>query len=419
MTDVCVIGQGHIGLPTALTIAANGFQVTGVDTNEQLVSDLNAGKNVFIEPGLTELLQATLASKTYKASSTPAQADVFIVSVPTPLDSSNAPVLDFVIAAAESIAPHITAGAIVVLESTVPPGTTEGIFKTTLLKHSELKPDIDYHIAHCPERVLPGTILRELVENDRVIGGATADASSKTAAFYETFVSGEVFETDSVTAELVKLSENIYRDVNIGFANELANISEELGADVWDVIKVANQHPRVNIHQPGPGVGGYCIPVAPWMLSANVKQSPKTVLTARGINAGQPSKIATRVIDLLADTPNPTVAVLGTAYKGGVGDARATPSLEVIERLNQSGINVKVHDPFTTAFPYPIESLESALEQSDLAIILTDHSDFRSIDPSRAASLMKTHIVVDTRNMLTTREWEQAGFTVVKLGVGR
>jgi UDP-N-acetyl-D-mannosaminuronic acid dehydrogenase len=418
MTDVCVVGQGHIGLPTALIIADSGLQVTGVDVTAPLVDDLNKGINHLVEPGLTQLLEKCVAAKTYSASLTPEPADTFIVSVPTPLDPENQPVLDYVVAAAESIAPHIRPGNLVILESTVPPGTTRGVFTKALAEKSNLTPENDFFVAHCPERVLPGTILRELIENDRVVGGSSPEATRLAKKFYQRFVSGDVLESDSVTAELVKLSENIYRDVNIGLANEFAIISEDLGANVWDVIELANKHPRVNIHQPGPGVGGYCIPVAPWMLSADLESAPQTILQARNINAGQPARTVQKVLNLLTGVENPKVAILGAAYKGGVGDARATPTVEVIELLLEAGATVSVHDPLTKNFKYELESFEDTVRDADLAIILTAHSQFESIEPVSTAKQMKSAIIVDTRNSLNAETWEQAGFKVVRLGVG-
>jgi UDP-N-acetyl-D-mannosaminuronic acid dehydrogenase len=418
MTDVCVVGQGHIGLPTALIIANSGLHVTGVDITAPLVDDLNNGINHLVEPGLDELLKKCVAAKTYGASLTPVPADTFIVSVPTPLDPENKPVLDYVVAAAESMGTHIRPGNLIILESTVPPGTTRGAFTFALAKASGLTPEKDFFVAHCPERVLPGTILRELVENDRVVGGSSPHSTTLAKKFYQRFVSGDVLESDSVTAELVKLSENIYRDVNIGLANEFAIISEDLGANVWDVIELANKHPRVNIHQPGPGVGGYCIPVAPWMLSANLTLPPLTILEARRINAEQPARIVQKVLELLNSIKTQKVAILGAAYKGGVGDARATPTVEVIEILLEAGATVNVHDPLTKNFKYKLETFEDAVRDADLAIILTAHSQFESLDPVSTAKLMKSAIIVDTRNSLNTEAWERAGFKVIRLGVG-
>jgi len=419
MTDVCVIGQGHIGLPTALTVAKSGLRVVGVDIADGLIQDLNNGINHLIEPGLTELLNACIADNTYKASLKPEQAETFIVSVPTPLDSDNRPVLDYIEAAAASIATKIRPGNLVILESTVPPGTTQGAFTKALAENSELTPEIDFFVAHCPERVLPGTILKELVENDRVVGGSSANASKLAGKFYRSFVTGSVFETNSVTAELVKLSENIYRDVNIGLANEFAIISENLGADVWDVIELANKHPRVNIHQPGPGVGGYCIPVAPWMLSANLEEDAPTIHQARKINAEQPARAFRRVLELLKGIESPKVAILGAAYKGGVGDARATPTVEIADLLSSAGVDISIHDPLTVSFQYPLVSLENAIKDADLALILAAHSEYESLDPTETAKLMKATVIVDTRNVLPVSKWEQAGFKLVRLGVGK
>ena len=417
MFDLCVVGQGHIGLPTAVTFAMADLSVLGVDVEPQLVNELNNGVTHITEPGLQDSLQVVIKQRKYKAALNPEPSSVFIVSVPSPIDDHNQPVLDYILAAATAIAPHLRTGSLVILESTVPPGTTTGAFAEALADNSSVKPS-EYLVAHCPERVLPGQILHELIHNDRVIGGVTDEASQAALKLYRTFVKGEIVITNATTAELVKLSENIYRDVNIGLANELALAAESLGVDIWEATAIANRHPRVNIHQPGPGVGGYCIPVASAFLAAGTDVSTPTINGARRVNSIQPKRTADQLFELLTGITNPVVAVLGVAYKGNVGDARATPADPIIERLEKSGVTVKVHDPLSMNSRHNLVSLESALEGANAVMVITDHDQFSQIDPTTAAKLMSGRIVFDGRDILPLKPWQEAGFTVTRLGDG-
>jgi UDP-N-acetyl-D-mannosaminuronic acid dehydrogenase len=415
--DLCVVGQGHIGLPTAVAFASAGLNVLGVDIQPELVDHLNNGDTHITEPGLQDSLRNTIKDGNYSAALKPEAASVFIVSVPTPIDENGKPVLDYVLAAAGSIGPHIQSGSLVILESTVPPGTTAGAFASALNDASQLN-DSNYMVAHCPERVLPGQIMRELVHNDRVVGGLTVTASEAAVDLYRNFVTGEIVITDATSAELIKLSENIYRDVNIALANELAESAEELGVDIWQAIDIANRHPRVNIHQPGPGVGGYCIPVASLFLAAGADVSTPTIDGARQVNSSQPQRTVESITHLLKKFSDPVIAVLGVAYKGIVGDARATPANAIISGLTQAGATVKIHDPLSTNSNHDLVSLEDALDGADAVMFITDHNQFSDIDPTTAADLMRGRIVFDGRNIVNKQAWEDAGFTVTLLGDG-
>jgi UDP-N-acetyl-D-mannosaminuronic acid dehydrogenase len=418
MVEICVVGLGSIGLPTAVIMARAGHSVTGVDVNAALLESVNAGETRLDEPDLPEMLAAVVKSGALTATDTPVPAKAFVISVPTPIGDENRPVMDYVKSASEAVGKVLRQGDLVILESTVPPGTTDGLVRETLEAASRLRAGDGFRLAHCPERVLPGEIMREIVENDRIVGAS--DQRSRTAAveLYRSFVTGEMFETDALTAELAKLSENIYRDVNIALANELATISEELGADAWRVIELANKHPRVQLHQPGPGVGGYCIPVAPWFLLASAGSAEGVIATARGINALQPDRTVALALSACDGIVQPRVAVLGVAYKGGVGDPRMSPSTEVIAGLEASGVEVRVHDPLVTDYSSPLVDLNEALTGADLALVLVDHPQFRGIDPAEVAGLTRNRIVLDSRNIIDPEAWETAGFRVLRTGVG-
>jgi UDP-N-acetyl-D-mannosaminuronic acid dehydrogenase len=418
MAEICVVGLGNIGLPTAVTMAQAGHTVTGVDLNATLVESVNAGETHLDEKDLPELLSAVVNSGALHATDSPIAADVFVISVPTPIGDDNRPIMDYVQSASRAVGNVLRSGNLVILESTVPPGTTDGLVRETLEEASGLSAGDDFGLAHCPERVLPGQIMREIVENDRIVGASDKGARDRALALYRTFVTGEVFETDAITAELAKLSENIYRDVNIALANELATISEELGADAWRVIELANKHPRVQLHQPGPGVGGYCIPIAPWLLLASGGSAEGVIGTARSVNAMQPARTVAAALAACDGIDAPRVAVLGVAYKGGVGDPRMSPSTEVIAGLEAAGVEVRVHDPLVLDYSSPLVSLHDALDGADLALVLVDHPQFHLIDPADIAGLMRTRLLLDTRHAVDAGSWANAGFTVHRTGVG-
>jgi UDP-N-acetyl-D-mannosaminuronic acid dehydrogenase len=416
VVNICVVGLGAIGLPTAVVMASRGHQVSGVDIEDSVVSGLNRGETHFDEPGLSELLREVVTSGQFKAEAEPVAADMYLICVPTFLTPEGRPILDSVKAAAGAVGRVMPEGALVVLESTVPPGTTAGLVKDVLEETSGLQAGSGFSLAHCPERVLPGNIMREIVDNDRIIGGVDATATGKVAAIYATFVEGELVRTDSASAEVVKLAENIYRDVNIALANDLAVICEEIGVDVWEAIQLANLHPRVNIHQPGPGVGGYCVPLAAGFMLGDGDTNAPVIRSARKVNDSQPARFVERVVEVIARSGGTEIAVLGVSYKGGVGDPRYSPSTEIIQRLRDKGLNVRIHDPLVTRYGEPLLSLEDACRGADLIAVLVDHPGFMQIDVQVVAQLMRGTAVIDGRNVIDVKVWESAGLTVERLG---
>lgn len=410
---LCVVGLGYIGLPTASLLASKGFDVHGVDVNERVVDIINAGRIHIREPELDILVKSAVQSGRFKASVKPAEADVFILSVPTPFMNGCKPDLSYVAAATRSIAKHLKGNELVILESTSPVGTTESV--ATWL--AEARPDLAIpvtgaltgpapqavKIAHCPERVLPGHIIQELVENDRIIGGVD-DVSTETAAeFYRQFVSGDVLLTDSRTAELVKLTENTFRDVNIALANELSIICDGLKIDVWELIDLANHHPRVNILQPSPGVGGHCIAVDPWFIVDSAPEQARLIRAAREVNDAKPEYVVAKVSEKAARFRSPTIACLGLAYKADIDDLRESPAVEIVQRLAENGIgHVVAVEPHIETLPdalggtgVELVPLEQALRQADIIVALVDHRAFRCIE----RGLLKEKVVIDTRGM--------------------
>jgi len=412
--EICVLGLGYIGLPTAAVLATHGFQVVGVDTNTSVVRVLNSGGTHIEEPGLRTLVHGAFNSGLLRAEKKPSQADVFVIAVPTPLREKQAD-LSFVEAAARSITGCLNQGNLVVLESTVPPGTTAHVV-APILERSGLKAGTDFQLAHCPERVLPGSIIKEILENDRVIGGMTEACAERAKELYSSFVSGRLFLTDTSTAELVKLVENTFRDVNIALANELARVCEKLGLDVWEVIDLANRHPRVNLLRPGPGVGGHCISVDPWFLVEKASAEARLVRLSREINDSQPELVVSLVGQMLQGIADPKVTLLGLAYKGNVDDTRESPALAVMEQLKVRGYTVSVVDPHVTGTQYELSSLEEAVCDSDVAVLLADHKEFGALSPAELGPHMRTPQLLDTRNYLDATTWRKAGFHVRRLG---
>ena len=325
--------------------------------------------------------------------------------------------LSYVENAAEEIAPLLKEGNLVILESTSPPGTIRDVV-APILEKSGLKAGVDFYLAHCPERVLPGNTLRELIQNNRVIGGINRESAERAKAFYKEFVEGDVSVTDATTAELVKLIENTYRDVNIALANEIAAICEKLGIDAWEAIRLANLHPRVNIHQPGPGVGGHCISVDPWFIISAFKNEAKVMGLGRQLNDEQPRRVVQRLKGMLEGIKEPLVTILGVTYKGNIDDTRESPALAVLKQLEKEKINFKIYDPHVQQFAYETKCLKEAFEGSDCALLLADHDEFRFLYPKELASLMRTRQVYDTRNCLEKKLWEENGFKYCLLGAG-
>lgn len=397
MEHVCVVGLGYVGLPTAAVLASRGIRVTGVDINQKTVDSINAGKPHIIEPDLDMVVHGAVAKGQLTARTEPVEADAFILAVPTPFKGENHdPDLSYLEAATRAVAPVLKKGDLVVVESTVPVGATRQVGEWLREARSDLNladpenPSAphDVCIAHSPERVLPGRVLLELVRNDRVIGGLGDDCAACTKALYATVVEGDMHLTTASTAELVKLSENAFRDVNIAFANELANVAEPLGIDVRDVVRLANYHPRVNILNPGPGVGGHCIAVDPWFIAASAPDRTPLIQTARRVNDGRPATIADRVSDLANVKVGGPVACLGLSYKADIDDLRESPSIHVVEELRKRIANpILVVEPHVDELPKALATLDDvtlatlteALAQSGTVVLLTDHKAFAQI----------------------------------------
>ncbi|APW45081.1 UDP-N-acetyl-D-mannosamine dehydrogenase [Rhodoferax antarcticus] len=398
---IIVMGLGYIGLPTASMLATKGHQVLGVDVSEHAVNTINSGRIHIIEPDLDILVRSAVNSGNLKASLTPEEGDTFIIAVPTPFmevdGNPKAPDLTYVEAATRALVPYLREGNLVILESTSPVGTTEFIYKTIVEMRPELAGKI--HAAHCPERVLPGHILRELVDNDRIVGGLTKTANEQAQELYKSFCNGAILLTDSKTAELSKLVENSFRDVNIAFANELSLICDHLGINVWETISLANRHPRVNILQPGPGVGGHCIAVDPWFIVSSAPEQAKLIKTARQVNDAKPLWVIDKVKAKAARFKDPVIACLGLAFKANIDDTRESPSLEIVKDLIAQNVGrVMACDPNVRAekLSFPLYDLKQVLKDADILLLLVDHTEFKEIDPDS----IRDKVVIDTRGVL-------------------
>lgn len=415
---ICVIGLGYIGLPTAGTFSAKGIDVLGVDVKQIVVDNLKKGILHIYEPDLRELIVDSINSGKLKFSTIPETAEVYILAVPTPFKGNHEADLSYVRAASESIAPYLKAGALVILESTSPVGTTEKIadWICTIRKdlyytdRNGVKNNQDamgeVFFAHCPERVLPGKILYEIVNNDRIVGGVNDKSSEMAKQVYANICKGEIVLTDSRTAEMSKLTENSFRDVNIAFANELSMICDKLDINVWELIRLANRHPRVNILNPGPGVGGHCIAVDPWFIVDSVPEQSKLIRQAREINDYKPQYVLDKVNEAVNNVDNAVIAVLGLSFKADVDDLRESPALKIAEILADKGYCLKVVEPYIEKLPknlimanVELSSLEDAIEASDIVLGLVDHKEFCGID----RKLLDDKFIIDTRGM-----WEEA-----------
>ena len=412
--DICVLGLGYIGLPTASIFATKGKRVLGVDVVPHVVATINDGRIHIQEPDLDVLVKAAVQSGNMRAATAPAPADVYIVAVPTPFKATDsnprAPDLTFVEAATRSIAPVIQRGALVILESTSPVGTTEKmrdwlneeLQKARPMEAQELSASLLY--AHCPERILPGQMLKELVSNDRIAGGLTPEAAVAAKALYQTFCSAEIFLTDARTAELAKLTENSFRDVNIAFANELSLICEKLGINVWDLIRLANRHPRVKILQPGPGVGGHCIAVDPWFIVDAAPEQARLIRIAREVNDSKPHHIIAKVRDLAGRQDKPVIACLGLAFKADVDDLRESPAMEIALELAEGTTGkILVVEPNIQLLPRAmagraniiLANTNEAIVEADIIVLLVNHRQFAQVD----RALLHGKQVVDTRGV--------------------
>lgn len=411
--DVCVVGLGYIGLPTAAIIARSGCRVQGVDVSQEVVDTINRGEIHIEEMDLDGLVQGVVSRKLLSASTQPLPADVFVIAVPTPFDKSRAPDISpdisYVLSAGQAIAPVLKSGDIIILESTSPVGTTEQLRDLI----AEARPDLKcpgltretpaISISYCPERVLPGKILEELTNNDRSIGGITPRCARKSLAFYKRFVRGQCVTTDARSAEMTKLVENAYRDVNIAFANELSIVADRMGLDVWEVIRLANRHPRVNILQPGPGVGGHCIAVDPWFIVHGAPEETPLIRTARGVNDSKIHHVIAQAEKLVEAHPDARVACLGLAFKANIDDFRESPARLVAATLaRRFASRINVVEPYAAQLPIEFTDtgatlidIDTALEDCDILIVLVDHDIFRVVPLAERAD----KLVYDTRGI--------------------
>jgi UDP-N-acetyl-D-mannosaminuronic acid dehydrogenase len=391
-TRVCVVGLGYIGLPTAAVLASRGYTIHGVEVDARAAEIINSGRAHIVEPDLDILVRAAVETQRLKAHAAPAQADIFMLCVPTPVADAHAPDLSYVKSATESICPFLRPGNLVILESTSPPGTTE-LIAQIVARNTQLAPG-EILFAHAPERVLPGQILREVVQNDRIVGGLDAQSSEVCAAFYRTFVSGQIHITTARMAETAKLVENAYRDVNIAFANELSMLAEKLELDVWDLISLANRHPRVNILSPGPGVGGHCIAVDPWFLVHSAPELTPLITQARKTNSAKPGWVVERIQRRAARLKRARIACLGLSYKPDIDDLRESPAVEVVHLLEAAGeYDLRIVEPnLTQHSKFQLMPLARALDGADMVVFLVAHREFKNI----AKTLLAEKIIVDT-----------------------
>ncbi len=429
---ICVIGLGYIGLPTASTFASHGVNVLGVDINQHIIETLNKGEIHIHEPGLRDAVAKAIATGNFKAATQPEEADAFIIAVPTPFQENKfgeyngVPYkladMRAVISAAESILPFLKKGNLVVLESTSPPRTTVDLI-TPILARSGLVAGRDFHLAYSPERVLPGQILRELLENARVIGGVTPESAEAGKDLYSIFVKGQIIKTDATTAEMVKLMENTYRDVNIAIANEFSRLADKFGVDVWEAISIANLHPRVKILAPGPGVGGHCISVDPWFFVEAAPELTPLIYHSRQVNDSQPHFVVETVKRALGSLNGKKIAALGLAYKPDVDDLRESPANEVVHLLQEEGAEVLAWEPFKPDAKMSgitmAESLESAIQNADAIVLLVKHTEFTKFSPVEFSKKTKTRILIDTVSGWESNQWQGAGFNLLRLGVGK
>ena len=384
---VCVVGLGYIGLPTAALLANRGYTVHGVDVVQSTVDIINEGKIHIVEPGLDTFVHSAVSSGKLVADLEPTEADVFIIAVPTPFRDGYVPNIDYVVSATEAIAPYVQEGNIVILESTSPVGTTERVAEVLEKKGVDIG---KVHVAHCPERVLPGRIMIELVENDRIVGGITPEATQAAADFYRTFVEGEVLTTDAKTAEMAKLTENSFRDVNIAFANELSILCDKFDIDVWELVTLANRHPRVNILRPGAGVGGHCIAVDPWFIVHAGGEDAKMIRTAREVNTYKTEWVIEKIKNAALSFEKENgrkakIACMGLAFKPDIDDLRESPALYITRRLIADGLDVMAVEPNIDDFEeFEIVDYKKALAEADVVAFLVAHREFKDLDMSSA-----------------------------------
>ena len=405
---ISVIGLGYIGLPTAATLASRDVEVIGVDVSPRAVESISRGEIHIVEPDLDAVVRQVVEKGKLKAVSEPQPAEVFILAVPTPFHGQHKPDLSYIKAAAKSIAPVLKKGNLVILESTSPVGTTEKLSQWLAESRKDLTfphrkgEKADIQLAYCPERVLPGKVLQELVQNDRIIGGLTQKATRMAKAVYQIFVTGQCLESDARTAEMAKLTENSFRDVNIAFANELSLICEKLHINVWELIELANHHPRVKILQPGPGVGGHCIAVDPWFIVDSAPKESRMIRTAREVNDGKPHHVVSMVRAAAKKSKKPVVACLGLAFKADIDDLRESPAVEIVRELaKDKKIKILAVEPHVQELPRELAGIknielcdtEEALRRSSVAVLLVNHRVFLNLNQK----LLKGKTIIDTR----------------------
>ena len=407
--------MGYIGLPTATMFSCYGHKVIGVDVNEKVVSNINKGKIIIEEPNLEELVEDVVKKGNLIASISPKESDVFIISVPTPIKDDKTSDMSYVISATKSIIKYLKEGNIVVLESTSPVGTTEEVVKP-IIEESGLKVGRDIMLGYCPERVIPGKIIYELKNNDRVIGGIDKKSAEEIRKIYKTIVDGNIYLTDCKTAELCKLMENTYRDVNIALSNELLLICDKLNINVWEVIEYSNKHPRVNLHTPGPGVGGHCLAVDPWFIIEKEPELSNIIKSSRLLNDSMPEYVYNKIDKILQKDKSKKITILGITYKANTDDMRESPIIKLIDKLLKNNYNVKVFDPYIKDFQINCQSILEACKDSDLLILGVNHDYFKNLPLDEIKTTMKGNLILDIRNFLDKEEVEKSGFIYKLLG---
>ena len=412
---ICIVGLGYIGLPTATMFSCYGHKVIGVDVNEKVVNNINKGKIIIEEPNLEELVEDVVKKGNLIASISPKESDVFIISVPTPIKDDKTSDMSYVISATKSIVKYLKEGNIVVLESTSPVGTTEEVVKP-IIEESGLKVGRDIMLGYCPERVIPGKIIYELKNNDRVIGGIDKKSAEEIRKIYKTIVDGNIYLTDCKTAELCKLMENTYRDVNIALSNELLLICDKLNINVWEVIEYSNKHPRVNLHTPGPGVGGHCLAVDPWFIIEKEPELSNIIKSSRLLNDSMPEYVYNKIDKILQKDKSKKITILGITYKANTDDMRESPIIKLIDKLLKNNYNVKVFDPYIKDFQINCQSILESCKDSDLLILGVNHDYFKNLPLDEIKTTMKGNLILDTRNFLDKEEVEKSGFIYKLLG---
>lgn len=414
MSVVCVVGLGYIGLPVSCMLASRGHEVVGYDVSERAITGVNEGKAHFFEPDLDMLLKAAVQTKRLRAQRSPVEADYFVIAVPTPFRDGRRPDLSYIDDAIKAIAPFVKPGSTIILESTSPVGATERLCRQlaelrpdlVVPRYKDRSPETNVAVAHCPERILPGQMMRELTNNDRIIGGMTPECADAAAELYASFVTGNAFKTDCRTAEFVKLIENSYRDVNIAFANELSLICAKLDIDVWSAIDLANRHPRVRILQPGPGVGGHCIAVDPWFIVDSAPEESRLIRTAREVNEAKPHWVTERILSYADRFKRPVVGCCGIAYKPDVEDIRESPALEIVRAIARNNdLKVLVCEPMVSRLPADLASsgnvatasIDEIREAADIVAFLVAHKSFRTLNRNQFLN----KVVVDAAGLMS------------------